>query len=535
MERLARTAAAAAALGFGKEARRTLREAAASTVHVLTAVAGDARVDASTVRHLVTALAAMEDDGFAQDVLYDDALRAAVGVASSRCASPKTAATALDFVTRLALRSADDALAAGAAEAAAAVVACQAPRDDDAFARAAAAFPCLAALCATSELTASVAARNGAKPCVAALTRVTDCPTHRRAVRGCTEALRVLGRLGRTDLRGRASALDAVFAAMDVVEDAAFQAQARRTASKLATDALARKAMQKLASVDAIKKLGRVLECRTDAPWAAEAVDVLTKTLRRALHEEDHAKARACVVALHRSRKHATEDYAGMFLDELRSHPTRDLIRDTATLVSNEAFRAALISNDGINVLLPLARDAALADAAERCLAVVAAHPRGAADLIKGGAARHACARLAEDPTSGGASLLLGALAPHASAEQLRKAGAARAVRAGLLDEDDDARERACGLVKEMTQLRSDLLASAPRLVKLLGNDEESPRAAARAVDALCAGDDAVQLFVDLDTAHNMLGAMRRWPDDDELARTCAGVSRASRAATARG
>ena len=137
---------------------------------------------------------------------------------------------------------------------------------------------------------------------------------------------------------------------------------------------------------------------------------MFTKTLRRALHEEDHAKARACVVALHRSRKHATEDYAGMFLDELRSHPTRDLIRDTATLVSNEAFRAALISNDGINVLLPLARDAALADAAERCLAVVAAHPRGAADLLKGGAARHACARLAEDPTSGGASLLLGAL-----------------------------------------------------------------------------------------------------------------------------
>ena len=108
-----------------KDARRTLEEAAASTVHVLTAVAGDARVDASTVRHLVTALAAMEDNGFAQDVLYDDALRAAVGVASSRCASPKTAATALDFVARLALRSADDALAAGAAEAAVAVVACQ--------------------------------------------------------------------------------------------------------------------------------------------------------------------------------------------------------------------------------------------------------------------------------------------------------------------------------------------------------------------------------------------------------------------------
>ena len=42
-----------------------------------------------------------------------------------------TAATALDFVTRLALRSADDALAAGAAEAAAAVVACQAPRGDE--------------------------------------------------------------------------------------------------------------------------------------------------------------------------------------------------------------------------------------------------------------------------------------------------------------------------------------------------------------------------------------------------------------------
>ena len=135
LERLARTAAAAAALGFCKEARRTLKEAAPSTVHVLTAVAGDARVDASTVRHLVTALAAMEDDGFAQDVLYDDALRAAVGVASSRCASPKTAATALDFVTRLALRSADDALAAGAAEAAAAVVACQAPRGDDARSR----------------------------------------------------------------------------------------------------------------------------------------------------------------------------------------------------------------------------------------------------------------------------------------------------------------------------------------------------------------------------------------------------------------
>merc|ERR1712138_281621 len=92
------------------------------------------------------------------------------------------------------------------------------------------------------------------------------------------------------------TALDAVFAAMDVVEDAAFRAQARRTASRLATDALARKAIQKLASVDAIKKLGRVLECRPDAPWAAEAVDVLTTTLGRALHAEDHAKARACVV-----------------------------------------------------------------------------------------------------------------------------------------------------------------------------------------------------------------------------------------------
>ena len=524
LERLARTAAAAAALGFCKEARRTLKEAAPSTVHVLTAVAGDARVDASTVRHLVTALAAMEDDGFAQDVLYDDALRAAVGVASSRCASPKTAATALDFVTRLALRSADDALAAGAARPprrSSRAGAARRRRVRAGGRRVPVPGGALRHVGIDGERRGAQrrqALRGGAD----ARDGLPDASTGRPRL--YTEALRVLGRLGRTELRGRASALDAVFAAMDVVEDAAFQAQARRTASKLATDALARKAMQKLASVDAIKKLGRVLECRTDAPWAAEAVDVLTKTLRRALHEEDHAKARACVVALHRSRKHATEDYAGMFLDELRRHPTRDLIRDTATLVSNEAFRAALISNDGINVLLPLARDAALADAAERCLAVVAAHPRGAADLLKGGAARHACARLAEDPTSGGASLLLGALAPHASAEQLRKAGAARAVRAGLLDEDDDARERACGLVKEMTQLRSDLLASAPRLVKLLGNDEESPRAAARAVDALCAGDDAVQLFVDLDTAHKMMGAMRRWPDDDELARTCAGV-----------
>ena len=191
------------------------------------------------------------------------------------------------------------------------------------------------------------------------------------------------------------------------------------------------------------------------------------------------------------------------------------------------------ISNDGINVLLPLARDAALADAAERCLAVVAAHPRGAADLLR---RRRAPARARASPRIHERRRLVAARARARTRRRSRReAGAARAVRAGLLDEDDDARERACGLVKEMTQLRSDLLASAPRLVKLLGNDEESPRAAARAVDALCAGDDAVQLFVDLDTAHNMLGAMRRWPDDDELARTCAASSRACPAATAPG
>ena len=159
-----------------------------------------------------------------------------------------------------------------------------------------------------------------------------------------------------------------------------------------------------------------------------------------------------------------------------------------------------MISNDGIMSSPPLARDAASrtprSGASRSWRRTRAAPPisqrrRRAARVRAPRRGSHERRRL----------VAIRRAAPHASAEQLRKAGAARAVRAGLLDEDDDARERACGLVKEMTQLRSDLPASAPRLVKLLGNDEESPRAAARAVDAPCAGDYAVQKFVDLDTA----------------------------------
>ena len=152
---LARAAAAAAALGFCKEAGEPSREAAPSTVHVLTVVAGDARVDASTVRHLVTALAAMEDDGFAQDVLYDDALRAARASRRWRGASPIYICDGLRFRDAAGPAGvADDALAAGAAEIP--------PRRSSRARRratcvalalpAAAAFLCLAALCATSEL-----------------------------------------------------------------------------------------------------------------------------------------------------------------------------------------------------------------------------------------------------------------------------------------------------------------------------------------------------------------------------------------------
>ena len=526
LERLPAAAAAAAALGFCAETRCKLREAAASLVHVLTAVAGDARVDASTVRNLVTALAALEHDGFAQPAFYDDALRATIGVASSRCAAAKPAATALDFVARLAVRNADDALAAGAAEACAAVVGCQVHQTDDAFARVAGpAGACLLNLCATPQLTAGVAARNGARPCVAALKRVVDCPTHKRAVRGGADALRVLERLARTDvLRGRANALHGVFDAMEVVDDAAFRAQALATAAPLASDALARKAMQNVSTVVDFARLGRFLECRPDAPWADEAASTVTTALRDALHTEDPDLARACVVALHRSQKHATEDYAGLFLDELRRHPTRELLRDTVTLLGDEAFRAAFTSAGGVDVLLPPLRDATIVDSVERCLAACAAHPRGAADLLNSGAPRHACTHLVEDPTSVGAAHLLRALATHASAEQLRAAGGVRAVRAALLADDDDARERACGLVTEMPQLRNDFLASAPLLVKLLENNEDSPRAAACAIDAVCQGDDAVQTFVDCETAQKMMGAMRRWPDDDALARTCARV-----------
>lgn len=526
LERLPPPPAAAAALGFCAETRSKLREATASLVHVLTAVAGDARVEASTVRNLVTALAALEHDGFAQPAFYDDALRATIGVASLRCAAAKPAATVLDFVARLAVRNAEDALAAGAAEACAAVVGCQVHQTDYAFACVAGpAGACLLNLCATPQLTAGVAARNGARPCVAALKRVVDCPTHKRAVRGCVDALRVLERLARTEaLRGRSNALHGVFDAMEVVDDATFRAQALVTAAALASDVLARKAMQHVSTVVDVARLGRFLECRPDAPWADEAASTVTTALRGALRAEDPELARACVVALHRSQQHATEDYAGLFLDELRRHPTHRLLRDTATLLEDEAFRAAFTSAGGVDVLLPPLRDATIVYSVERCLAACAAHPRGAADLLSGGAPRHACTRLVEDPTSVGAAHLLRALATHASAEQLRAAGSVRAVRAALLADDDDARERACGLVTEMPQLRNDFLASAPLLIKLLENNEDSPRAAACAIDAVCEGDDAVQTFVDRETAPKMMGAMRRWPDDDALARTCARV-----------
>ena len=364
---------------------------------------------------------------------------------------------------------------------------------------------------------------------------MTDCPPHRRAgprlIRRASSQ-----RLGRTDC-GVGVGPGRRFAAMDVVEDAAFQAQARIWHQGSRADRSRRKAMQKLASVDAIKKNGPRLECRTDAPTGpAEAVDVLTKTLRRSAARRTMRRPARASWRCTDPGSTPAEDYAGMFLDELRRHPTRDLIRDTAALVSNEAFRAALISNDGINVLLPLAQwTRRLANAAERCPRRRRRRRAAAAPPISSKAAAKAIARArlrGSHPRRRFLIISARRTRRRSSARGRRRAGRPR----GAAGRGRRARERACGLVKEMTQLRSDLRWRRRRASQVAGKrrGRAGTRRGARNTPFVRRG-DAVQRFVDLDTAPKMLGAMRAGRTTTSWQARAPGSSRACPAATALG